>query len=384
MPGSVIQQQSKPKDQPDARSAELPCSSKVEAVDFATQDTACRVNPLSPRLRASWDQYVSQHPLGTLFHTLAWHDAVHETFGHDSFYLIAQRGNKIVGVLPMFRVISRLAGRLLVSMPYAVGGGIIADDDEATSSLYHASLKIAQRDRIDMIDFRSEQAAIPDLPVIDRYAGFSRELPNRVDEVMGLLPRKARAAARNARNKYNLKVSFSDEHLKKVWELYTISMRRLGSLSYPYLFFKRLIEHTPDQHWVSIVYKNEKPVAGLVTFLYQDRVLPYFFGSNSDATQCSAANYVYLTAMERGVEEGFQTFDFGRSRLDNTGSYGFKKNQGFEPRTLGYQCYVPQGCTTPNMTPSNPKIQVARKIWSHLPLAFTKFAGAKLAKHLPG
>lgn len=384
MSSRLIQQQSLQKESHGTRPAELSAQPTDMHTDFATQDSSCRIIPLSPTLRTSWDQYVSQHTLGTLFHTLAWHDAVHETFGHDSFYFVAQRGETIVGALPMFRVISRLAGRLLVSVPYAVGGGIIADDEEATDSLYQAALKIARRDRIDMIDFRSEQAVIPDLPVIDRYAGFIRDLPSRVDEVMGLLPRKARAAARNARNKYNLKVSFSDDHLKKVWELYTISMRRLGSLSYPYLFFRRLIEHTPDQHWVSIVYKNEKPVAGLVTFLYKDRVMPYFFGSTSDATGCSAANYVYLTAMERGVEEGYRTFDFGRSRIDNTGSYGFKKNQGFEPRPLGYQCYVPEGCKTPNISPSNPKIQVARKIWSHLPLSFTKLAGAKLAKHLPG
>lgn len=351
--------------------------------DVASTES-CQVVSLSPQLRKPWDDYVNQHADGTLFHTLAWHDAVCEVFGHDDFYLIALRNNRIVGVLPLFRVISRLAGRLLVSAPYGVGGGIIADDQEAVSALFQAAKQIAQRDHIRLIDLRSEKAVIPDLPVVDRYAGFQKELPQQKEDVLDGLPRKARAAARNARNKYDLSVSYHDEHLKKVWELYSINMRRIGSLCYPYLFFQRLIEHTPHQHWVSLVYRQGQPVAGLVTFLFKDRVMPYFFGSTREANQCSAANYIYLTAMERGVEKGYRVFDFGRSRIDNTGSYNFKRFQGFEPTPLGYQCYISPGFEAPDLTPSNPKIRLARRLWTYLPLGLTQTLSATLTRHLPG
>ena len=344
----------------------------------------CRVTEAGDTRDAQWDGYVLAHPEGTVFHTTAWRSAVREAFRHEAVYLTALRGDRIVGVLPMFLVASRLAGRMLVSVPYAVGGGIIADDEDAVGMLFNAAKDLAEERRCTTIELRSERAAIRSLPAADRYVGFRRDLPTGVSDVLRSLPRKARAAARNARDKFQLTVSFGDEHLHNVWQLYSINMRRLGSLTYPFRFFERLIGYTPGRHWVSLVKWDSRPVAGLVTFLFKDRVIPYFFGATDDARRCSAANYIYLTAMERGVEEGFRVFDFGRSRRDNPGSYNFKRFQGFEPHSLGYQCYTAPGHGPPNLSPSNPKYRFARKLWTHLPLWVTQAAGARIARHIPG
>ena len=244
--------------------------------------------------------------------------------------------------------------------------------------------RIATERNCGAIDLRSEQAAIPGIPIVDRYVGFRRELPDSAGDVLGWLPRKARAAARNGRHKFCLSISYGDEHLREVWRLYTISMRRLASLNYPFRFFETLVEQTPDSHWVSLVRWNDKPVAGLVTLLFKDRVVPYFLGTTSEAKRCSAANFIYLDAMERSVASGCRIFDFGRSRRDNTGSFDFKRFQGFEPRPLHYQCHVLPGHRSPNLSPDNPRYGWARGIWPHLPLSLTRALGARLSAHIPG
>lgn len=344
----------------------------------------CRVAKLSADRQAEWDAYVASHPEGTLFHTVAWRSAVRDAFGHQDIYLVALREERIVGALPMFLMASRIAGRILVSVPYGVGGGIIADDQVATVSLFDAVKRIARERRCSTIDLRSERATLSNVSVIDRYVGFRREMPDHVGDVVGWLPRKARAAARNARDKYRLTVSFGDEHLREAWTLYSISMRRLASLTYPLVFFERLVAYTPHRHWVSIVQWNGQTVAGLVTFLFKDSVMPYFIGTTDEARRCSAANFIYLTAMERGVECGYRIFDFGRSRRDNTGSYDFKRFNGFQPRPLGYQYYTAPGHSTPDLSPSNPKFRFVRRLWTHLPLWVTRTLGARVARHIPG
>ena len=179
-------------------------------------------------------------------------------------------------------------------------------------------------------------------------------------------------------------MSFGDQQLRDVWQLYAVSMRRLGSLCYPYVFFERLMDCTPKGHWVSVARWQGRAVGGLVTFLFKDRVIPYFIGTTPDARRCCAANLLYLSVMERGVESGYRVFDFGRSRKDNTGSYNFKRFHGFAPRPLGYQQYSAPGKRPPNLSPTNPRFRLARRIWPHLPLAVTKLLGASLAKHIPG
>ncbi len=123
----------------------------------------------------------------------------------------------------MFLVKSAASGRMLVSVPYGVGGGILADDKRAVIDLFEAAKDLAHDERVRIIDFRSSRAVVPELPVIDRYVGFRRELPGSSDAVLSRLPRKARAAARNARNKYGLTVSFGDGHLKDVWRMYSMT-----------------------------------------------------------------------------------------------------------------------------------------------------------------
>ena len=343
-----------------------------------------RVAESAPDHATAWDAYVKGHADGTLFHTSGWRNAVALAFRHEAHYLVATRGDAVVGVLPMFLVASRLAGRLLVSVPYGVGGGILADDPSIARLLFDHAREIATSRRCAAIDLRSERAVLPDVDTVDGYAGFRATLPAQAEDVLGWLPRKARAAARNGRQKFGLTISYGDEHLPEVWRLYALSMRRLASLNYPFSFFRSLITETPGRHWVSLVRWRGRPVAGLVTFLHNDRVMPYFIGTTDEARACSAANYIYLATMERAVAAGYRVFDFGRSRFNNKGSFDFKRLQGFEPRTLGYQLHTLPGHVRPDLNPSSGRFKLARAVWRRLPLVVTKSLGARIARHVTG
>lgn len=345
---------------------------------------SCQVSLAEASSASEWDAYVLAHEDGTVFHTMGWRSAVANSFGHRQYYLIARRGGGIVGVFPLFLVASRLAGRMLVSVPYAVGGGIVADDRRAARALFEHAKGIADREHCRSLDMRSRKAAVSDLAVMDRYVGFERELPGRGEDVLAWLPRKARAAARNGRDKYELSISFGGEHLHDVWLLYTLSMKRLASLAYPEAFFREILRGLKGKSWVCLVCKDGRPVAGLVTFLFRDRVMPYFIGTSGDATRYSAANFIYFCVMERAVREGFRVFDFGRSRVDNKGSYNFKRFNGFDAKPLQYQTYIPVGESAPNLSPTNPKFRLARSVWRYLPLGFTRVVGGYLSKHVPG
>ena len=357
-----------------------------------------RVIEHDERLDSFWDDYVAVHPGGTLFHTLFWRDAVRDTFGHRSLYLTAFRDDKLAGVFPLMVVESRLAGRILVSIPYAVYGGALADDDETRDALIAHARGLADRMRCQWVDIRSTEPQSPDLPVITRYVTFRKQLPAEPGLVLDELPRKARAAARQARERYKLEVVFDDARIDTVWSLYSQSMRRVASINYPQSFFRLLVERTAcaappcvnrgrsDQpgHLVQIILHESKPIAGLLSFIYGDTLMPYFAGCDERYEKFHPNNFLYLTAMERGVEIGCRQFDFGRSRVDNAGAYNFKKFQGFEPTPLHYQYYVPQGGRAPDLHPGNRKLELAQRVWTRLPLAVTRPLGSWLAKSIPG
>ena len=78
--------------------------------------------------------------------------------------------------------------------------------------------------------------------MVRRYDAFVRQLPHHRDELATLLRRKSRAAVRQARQREGLEVRHDADQLPLVWRLYSRSMRRLASLSYPFRFFRELLE----------------------------------------------------------------------------------------------------------------------------------------------
>jgi len=334
--------------------------------------------------RHAWADYVTRAPAGTLFHHPDWCECVAAAFRHQPLHLLARRGGATVGVLPLLGVRSLLAGELLVSVPYGTYGGILAEDAEARAGLAAAAVRLTHARGARLLELRSAVGGLAGWVDDRRYVVFTRRLPSRVEELETYLPRKARAAARQARRREGLTVRHDAGLLRLTWGLYARSMRRLGSLNYPYRFFEKLVETLGPRAWVTVVWKGARPVAGLLSFVFRDRVYPYFVGVDERRRCTGATNLLYLSVMERAVGEGLRWFDFGRSRRDNVGAFDFKRNQGFEPQPLGYQRYVPPGATLPDLSPGNPRYARLRRVWTRLPLALTRPLGAWLSASIPG
>lgn len=355
------------------------CSPRI-----ALRPDPLRVERLTWGREPGWNQFVNDHSEATVFHTLAWRNAVRASFKHDTEYLLAIRDNRIEGVLPLFLLRGPVIGRMLVSVPYAVGGGIIAQNPEAAAALISAARRTANDHNCSSVDLRSSKASVPDVVVNTRYLSFERELPENVEDVAEWLPRKARAVVRNAHSKFGLTCESEPDSLRVVWELYCRNMRRLASINYPYRFFESLKREFGDQCWLSVVRRDGRPVAGLLTLTFRERVVPYFFGCEPDARTCGAANLIYFNVMEKGVADGFRIFDFGRSRRDNTGSCDFKRFHGFEARPLEYQRITLTASRPVDLTPTNPALGLIRSIWPRLPMSVTRPAGEFLSQYIPG
>ncbi|MBU0616455.1 MAG: FemAB family PEP-CTERM system-associated protein [Planctomycetes bacterium] len=367
--------------------------SGTTATTTTASKTACQaaaesnvtIRPACDRAaRHAWARYVERAPGGTLFHHPDWCEPVQAVFGHQPVHRIALRDNEVVGILPLIEVRSILAGSLLVSVPYGTYGGILSDDQTARQALGLEAVRLADQRGARSLELRSANGGVERMATDKRYATFVRPLPLRVEELATYLPRQALAAVRQAQAREGLTVQHDTALLRIVWKLYARSMRRLASINYPCRFFESLVERLGRRAWVTVVWRDRRPVAGLLSFVFRDTVYPYFVGVDERVRCTGAANLVYFAVMERAVRAGLRRFDFGRSRKDNTGSFRFKKNQGFDPQTLGYQRYVPAGRTPPNLTPDNPRFSLARRVWPRLPLTLTRPLGAWLAKSIPG
>ena len=340
-----------------------------------------KIENLKDEQRGLWDDYVDKHSQGTFFHLSGWKYVLEKTFGYQSFYLLATKESKVCGILPLFVVKSLLGGKALISLPFAVYGGICSDNEEVAKLLIKEAEKITKKSGSNYLELRHIKQSNLDMPYKNLYYTFIKELPQQKEKCLANLPRKARASARKG-IKSGLTSEFGINLVKEFYNIYAVSVRNLGSPVFSFQFLNNILNEFEKYSTILLTKYQEKAIAGVFTFLYKESILPYFGGALPQYFELQPNNFMYLKLMEYGVQSNCKYFDFGRSKKE-TGPYYFKKNQGFEPQLLFYEYYLNNIETMPDVSPLNPKVQIAVKIWKKLPVWLTKIIGPKIVKLTP-
>lgn len=328
-----------------------------------------------------WDAFVRGVPGGSPFHLVAWKRAVEAAFGHRAHYLMAVRGGGLEGILPLFEVRGLLGGRGLVSVPYAVYGGICAASDAARLALVEAARGLAKRVGAGYVELRHRAGQEVDLPTKNLYVTFSRPVSASEEENLNAIPRKQRRMTRQGL-KHGLRSETGLAHLEQFWGVYAHSVHSLGSPVFPRRLFRAIAQEFGKECELLTIWKDQQMVSGVLSLYYEDQVLPYYGGALHEALPYAVNDFMYWELMCHVARAGYRTFDFGRSR-EGTGAYHFKRHWGFEPVPLPYQYVLAEGHEMPNVSPSNPKMHFAVETWKRLPLSLTKVLGPMLTRYLP-
>ena len=118
-------------------------------------DEALTCGPLQESDFRQWDDFVQAHPRSSPFHLLAWKRTIEESFRYRPCYLVARGGGVIRAVLPLFLVRNPLLGKALISSPFAVYGGILADSAGARDALYGYVKGLGEELGVDYIELRN-------------------------------------------------------------------------------------------------------------------------------------------------------------------------------------------------------------------------------------
>jgi FemAB-related protein (PEP-CTERM system-associated) len=330
-----------------------------------------------------WNDFVDAHSDGTIFHRTEWKQVIERTFGYASHYIYVTDGNTIQGLLPLFHVKGWLVGNSLISTPFAVYGGILANNESAHEMLLNESKKLAEKLGARYVEFRHQQKKpLPELVTKDSlYATFINEMPEDREEIYERLPKEARRMVRKGR-KNGLEIIIDNKELDEFYNIYAISVRKFGTPVFSKKLFQNCLDAFKENANFMRVYKDNKAIAAVLSFYYKDTVLPYYSGMLSEAKTLAPHNLMYLELMQHARERGFSKFDFGRSKI-GTGAAKFKENMGFEPTPLPYQYYLHNGEELPNKNQTNPKYTMALNMWKRMPLSLTKILGPHVVRLFP-
>lgn len=327
----------------------------------------------------AWDAFVNDCDDASFFHRIGWRRVISEAFRHPCHYWIAQRDDKIVGVLPLVRVKSLLFGDNLVSMPFGVYGGVATADEEARQALQTKACELAEQFGVGALELRHRQQRNPDWPTKHLYFTFRREISADHDENLKAIPRKQRAVVRKG-----IKAGLQgrvESQVDTLYDIYAESVRNLGTPVFPRRYFRLLKEEFGDDCEILVVSHDGEDLAAVMSFYFRNEVLPFYGGSRPIARRLKGNDFMYWDLMCRAADRGVRLFDYGRSK-EGTGAFSFKKNWGFEPEPLFYEYHLVKDTAVPEVNPSNPKYKYFIEAWKRLPLGVANLVGPRLSPYL--
>jgi len=337
------------------------------------------VKPLLPQDHQRWDSYIAQATDSTFFHQAGWLRAIESSTPHRSHSIYAEQDGRIVGILPLVHSRSLLFGNALVSTPFCVYGGVVADDASARALLLKEAQNIAETLAVDYLELRHRQPLTDGWPSKSVHATFRRQLDPDPDTNLLAMKRKQRAVIRQAiKNQHSTRIQQS---LDDFYRIYSTSVRNLGTPVFSRRFFEALYREFADATEVVTVEQDSRPVCALMSFVFRNEILPYYGGGLPESRDLKSMDFMYWDQVGRALDQGLDTYDFGRSKVDS-GPYHYKRHWGFEPQPLCYEYHLVKASQLPDLNPNNPKYRYFIKGWKKLPLAVSQWLGPHLSQHL--
>ncbi|OHE74978.1 MAG: hypothetical protein A2107_02830, partial [Verrucomicrobia bacterium GWF2_62_7] len=283
---------------------------------------------------AGWDDFVRRHPLGTPLHLTAWWRVCERTFHYRNESLMAWRDGKIEAVLPLFYVNNPLLGRILLSSPFAVYGGILAENEEAASAMRTHVERLGHDLKVQYIELRNwHHSQCGGWAKLSRYVTFLKDMESDGDAILSALPRETRRMTRRAIEN-GFEIRFTRE-LDQFDPLYAANLRKLGTPAFPASYFRTLLDAYPQAD-VMELRLGEKVVAAVLSLYHGETVLPYYGASDPDHNRANPNNMMYFGLMKEARARGLNKFDFGRSKI-GSGAHLFKSHWGMVERELPYE-----------------------------------------------
>jgi len=329
-----------------------------------------------------WDDFVQSQPAARGPHLSGWKKVIEESFGHTCIYLMATESNALHGILPLVHVRSRLFGSFLISVPFLNYGGIVAEQNVARESLFDFARELAVTRRAAYVELRHEAPQLDNVPTRQHKVSMFIELPDESEKLWNEFKPKLRSQIRKPMKEGLVVRIGREEELANFYKVFSVNMRDLGTPVYSRNFFAQILKNFPASAWICTVLWREQPVAAGLVFGFRDTLEIPWASSLRRYNHLAANMLLYWSVLEFAIKKGYKSFDFGRCTPDEN-TFKFKAQWGAQPVPLHWQYWLANGNTLPELAPTNPKYQLAIRVWQKLPLFVTRWVGPAIIRNIP-
>jgi FemAB-related protein (PEP-CTERM system-associated) len=334
--------------------------------------------------------FVKQHAKEPLYYSQDWLDLITQLYGYKSTLLTTTNSlGRITGLLPLCSIQSLITGRRLVSLPFSDFCPLLAEDEESAGALIDKSIHLAQEQKVKYMELRTGSndmlARRCDLAEGNLYVRWLIPLDTDPNIIWSKLRKPVQHQVKKSQKKgVQVRIAQHREEMLLYYQLHLQTRsKKHGMPAQPRSYFFALWDSFAKSGAVQLLLAEYEGavIAGMI-LLASGSTIRYAYGASDEHFLSLAPNNLLLwTAINLGCAQGFETFDLGRTAIDNQGLMEFKRRWGAIQEPLSYY-YYPQIAGLASTSESSWKYQLLTKTWKKLPVAVTGSLGGYLYKHL--
>jgi len=342
------------------------------------------VTAIDPLADSAWDSVAVSHSESNVFHRTSWAKVICATYGHKPLYLEFRRGGKLVALLPMVEMASRLTGKRAVCMPFSDFCPPLVFDAQRPEAIVEALLRKGRERKWRSFELRGGKNMLPEsVPAAEQYYRHRLNLAVGVEKLFAGLSSAARRAVRKAeKSAVTAEVGENWDAMREFYRLHMRTRRKHGLPPQPLSFFRNIHREIIQKGlgFVVLARVATRPIAGAV-FFHSGRSALYKFGaSDKSASKLRGSNLVMWQGIQELAKRGSVTLDFGRTDLHQSGLRDFKLSWGATEEIADYFKFSVQ--TNKWLTGGNQKSKLHEGIFRRLPLVVNRLAGRLIYPHL--
>lgn len=338
------------------------------------------VNELTTEDDQAWDEFVRASPHGLPHHRLGWREVIGRTYGYRPRYLVARSDAKVVGVMPLFEVPSRIEGFHLTTLP----GGLCAASDEAGYALVQRAKELVRSSNARFLAIRDSRRKWDDelvshhsqcsvvIDVSDGLAAFQNSLSRSVRQHIA------------QGKKSGVELTHGTEDLGSFYQVFAAFLQSRGTPIFPERFLATQVEVFQDEVRLRAALHQGKLVAGSVSFLLGSALFSISLFSLDDRHKLKINHLLYWDRIQLACERGLELVDLGRSSI-GSGQYDFKMSwRGFEV-PIYQQFWLHRTRKMPLLVDDARRGygRLFARVWQRLPVQVAHVVGPLIRRELP-
>lgn len=287
-----------------------------------------------------WTRFVDRTPGALPFHHPTWARLLADCYGYRPFAFVLEDADGIAAGIPVIEIKNVLGRRRWISLPFTDYLPPLASDDRLIPMLLDELERARRAQRISQMEIR---AALTALPVRPRSAGFFHVLrlapdPDQVFRTFQRSQVQQRVVKAEREGVTVRQGTGKDDLTQTFYELHLETRHRLGVPIQPRRYFDLLWDRiiASGRGFVLLAYWNGIPIAGAVFLAWNGTVTYKYSASRQEFWKLRPNNSIIWNGIRWGCENGFQTFDFGRTEPGNEGLRSFKAGWGTTEQPLSY------------------------------------------------